>query len=111
MNKLIKLASAVLIILLVACSESKSQEEAVAAVSEAKETSCTVYVRDVFDGEEETLIADQEVAYGKTYVIPDLEASGYELFSITGSDGKAFKAGEEVTMTGDLTLAFSWTSV
>lgn len=111
MNKLIKLASAVLIILLVACSGSKGQEEAVAAVSEAKETFCTVYVRDVFDGEEETLVADQEVAYGKTYVIPDLEASGYELFSITGSDGKAFKAGEEVTMTGDLTLAFSWTSV
>lgn len=110
MNKLIKLASAVLIILLlVACSESKGQEEAV--VSEAEETSCTVYVRDVFDGEEEILVADQEVAYGKTYVIPDLEASGYELFSITGSDGKAFKAGEEVTMTGDLTLAFSWTSV
>lgn len=109
MNKLIKLASAVLIILLVACSGSKGQEEA--AVGEAKETFCTVYVRDVFDGEEETLVADQEVAYGKTYVIPDLEASGYELFSITGSDGKAFKAGDEVTMTGDLTLAFSWTSV
>lgn len=107
---------AAILIVLASCSEPKAAEEetaveAVAVTRGETVTECTIYVQDIFDGEEEIIIADDVVAYGGIYVIPELESHGYELASITSSDGLDYAAGQEVTVTGDLTLAYTWTSV